>query len=174
MQKLISGPTKVHTAAISFRRPLWLGTSCSSSQGGNPTSVSDNSIPIKRTKDRAALWLQQLTLLSCNRDLGRRPPPAKAAAMPGFAICVSDNSFPLHPVPYKTIPDHVLLGCDILWGGQLPVQAKSHFPSYVLIPKHWKGSVLLRARREVTSFTAYFYFPKIFVRWANRFKYQKF
>lgn len=28
--------------------------------------------------------------------------------MPGFAICVAGNSFPLHPVSYKVIPDQKL------------------------------------------------------------------
>lgn len=78
IQKLISGPTKVHSTAIPPRRHLWVAKSHSPCQRVNPTSTSDNNISTQRTNLRAALagvslWLWQLPFLSCSRNLARRP-----------------------------------------------------------------------------------------------------
>lgn len=136
MQKPISDPTKVHSTAVPLRRQLWVATSHSRYQGGNPTSTSNNNISIQRPNLRATLagvplWLWQLPFLSHTRDLARRPysldPPAKAAAKPGLAICAANSSFPSTPLPAKPLQNMVFWDLPSCEGGSWQFKPKIPF-----------------------------------------------
>lgn len=150
IQELISGPTKVHSTAITPRTQLWVAKSYLPHQGVNSTSTSGSNISTQRAKLRAALaggslWLGQLPFLSCSRNLARRPHGCwtqQPKQLPRqdllFVLLLS-----LHPAPLKASPDKSLLRSLLLWGWQVSVYAKKPSPLYVQKPKSWNESVLL-------------------------------